>query len=448
MVVALAGGLFALGCAWLAVQLAVARQKLAAAHMQNEAYVSERDKLEAAKERAEQAHYHLEKQLALIEQDIKNQQKHMENWTSLQDNMLQAAKAAVVGAGHDISNKLLEDHKREAAALKKEQEELARKSVEQLMAQMKTLGESVATLKQQHESNDKRVSNMIRMLSSPAGAGRLSEIGLENSLKMLGLEPGRDFALQYVVSDGQAKGLRPDCLIFLPQNQLMVIDSKSSRLLGDFAEIDSPEKEEQMVAQLAVSMNRHLKDLLSRDYEAAIRDEYARAGKGSDISMMWNIMYLPSESLIEKLTTADPAFRDKCAKARILLAGPTGLAGYLLMACYNIETARQSENQGRIMQVMREILDQFATSLGHMSQMGRNLRTTANAYEKFTRHANRTLLPKLISLSSLGVKPTKSKEIPAQLPSFEVHGSDELLTIEGDSEQAESMEKPRLSLAE
>jgi DNA recombination protein RmuC len=376
-----------------------------------------------------------EKQEALIQQALDSKQKEMADWEKHRKEMTEATKASLAETGALLSNKLLADHKRETEAAKEEGEKQVKKTTEAMFEQVKTLAEKVGGINEQQGNVQKQFHNITRMLSNPHGAGNLSEVGLENALKACNLIDGRDFRIQYTIAGGESQGLRPDCVVFLPQNSVMVIDSKSSKLLGEFADIDTSEKEKEIIQKLADSMNQHLKKLAAKNYKDAIYKEYMSAGRSGHISTIWNVMYVPNESLIEKIVSVDTTFRQKCLDEGIIIAGPAGLYSLLLMSAQLVEIAKQSENSHQILETVGNIVDSFATTLGHLGQFSKQFKTAAGTYEKVTGSINRTLLPKFSQLSSYGVNAAKHKEIPLKLPSFKVDAGDESLTIEGDTEK-------------
>src|SRR5690606_11287413 len=144
--------------------------------------------------------------------------------------------------------------------------------------------------------------------------------------------------------------------------------------------------------------------------------EYKNAGRGQDISIIWNVMYVPNESLIEKIISIDSGFRQKCLDADIILAGPAGLYSLLLMAARQVELAKQSQNSRHIQEAVEMIVDRFATTLGHLAKFSTQFKTAATSFERVTTSINRILLPKFAELSSYGVSAAKHKEIPLKLP--------------------------------
>jgi DNA recombination protein RmuC len=298
---------------------------------------------------------------------------------------------------------------------------------------------SVAELRGHTSENTEKMSTVWRALTSPAGAGYLAEVGLENSLKNLGLEPVRDYVMQYAMSSEESGSLRPDAVIFLPQDMVMVIDSKASKFLIEIAQAQENGSETEALASLKKTMNEHLKALISRNYSAAIQAAYKESGKGEKLRTVLNVMYLPSDNAVAHIKRADPEFLQKTEKAGIILAGPASLSGLLSLARFNIGMARQAANQDVIVECVQELMDNIVTVLNYAEKMGKGLKSAADNFDQFARSVNRRLLPKVRQLASLGVKPMRTKELPGRISSYEVRLSDDALMIEGEAEAVEEM---------
>ncbi len=396
----------------------------------NERYTYLREKEEAVKARME-----AEKKVDLAEQRMQDVEKRMQDWELQRAESLKAAKASILEAGGQLSSKLLEDHKREVEAAKKDSEMRAKKASEELIEKMMDVTNKVAALNDHNGQLREKMATVWRALSSPGGAGFLAEVGLENSLKNLGLEPLRDYIMQYAINNGEAGNLRPDAVIFLPQDMLMVIDSKASKFLLEIAEAaEDSELQEESLRKLKKTMNDHLKALISKDYRAAIAAAYKESGRASKTRSILNVMYLPSENAITHIKTADPEFISKCEKADIILAGPASLAGLLSLARLNIGTMRQAENQDAIVASIQDLLDNMIVVLSYADKVGRGLKSASDNFDQFARSVNKRMLPKIRQMVSLGVKPNKNKDIPARIVSYDIRPSDDMLTIDGDVE--------------
>jgi DNA recombination protein RmuC len=409
-------------------------QKLNVVMGERDAFLKEKEEALAAKQEAQ-------KKLELIEQKMNDTQQRMKDWETQREEALKAAKASILEAGGQMSSKLLEDHKREVESARKEAEERTKKTNETLLEQFSAVTQSVAALKDQTHNTRDKMDTVWRALSSPSGAGHLAEVGLENTLKNLRLEPGRDFVMQYAIAGTEDSGaLRPDAVIFLPQDMVMVVDSKATKFSLEIAQVQGTEGEALALESLRKTMNNHLKTLMQRSYKDAIERAYKDAGRASHIKRILTIMYVPSESMLETIKRADPEFISKVESAGIILAGPASLSGLVSLAGLNIGMARQVENQDDIIAGVQELLDNVIMVLSHTESVGKSLRNANEHFDKFSRSVNSRLLPRLKNLVKLGMKPSKNKELPGKLPTYEIRPTNDMLLIEGEVD-VESVEE-------
>lgn len=399
------------------------------------------EKLDAAVE----ARYAAEKRADLMTQKMADMEQRMTDWATQREESVKAAKAAILEAGGQMSSKLLEDHKREQEAAKKEQEARIKETTAALLEQVGQVTRSVSTLREQTADTQKRMETVWRALSSPAGAGQLAEVGLENTLKNLGLEAGRDFIMQYHLADrDNGSRLRPDAILFLPQDVVIVVDSKASKFVLDIAEAEDEANHQAALERLKQTMNKHLRDLAHKDYSNAVLNEFRDAGHGSTIRVLLNVMYLPSESALERLKEADRDFPEKAEKAGIILAGPTSLHGLFSLAKLQIAAARQADNYDAIIGGIEELMESTATVLGYADRIGANIKKAADEFNKMASSANRRLLPRMRKLGGMGVKPARNKALPAPIMTYDLRRLDDALAFDMDNadDTAPALESP------
>lgn len=415
-------------------QMQETEKKLQAALAERDAFLRQKDAALAAQAEAEKA-------LALMQQRVTETEKRMQDWEKQRAEMEKTAKASILEAGSQLSSKLLEDHKREAEAAKKQAEEAAKKNAETLLEQMQSVTKSVAAIQAQSAQTQDKMATVWRALTTPAGAGQLSEVALENTLKNLGLEPQRDFIMQHGLSSSENGKLRPDAVIFLPQDMVMVIDSKASKFLMEIAEAEQKgEATDALLKGLAATMNKHLDDLKNKDYETAIRAAYRESGRSGSITATHMVMYVPGEGAIDQLKRADAQFMQKAEKRGIIVASPASLLGLLLLAKHNMGLVKQSENHDRIITSVQQLMDNVVSMLVHAEKVGKGIKSAADNYDFFARSVNRNVLSKMRQLSGFGVSPAKSKTIPARLGGFEVRVTEDTMLIEGEAELVEEQQ--------
>lgn len=406
---------------------------------------TELGKEKAALEIAQRSLAHAEKTAALEHQSREEIQKRMDDWEKVQSEHMKHAQAAVAKTANDVSSKLLTDHKRESEAAKKDSEEQIKKSTEELTKNFLNVTKTLASLNDQVTQNRQTVDTVWKALSSPGGAGYYSQIGLENTLKNFGLERGRDFNMEHSFDDAQeSKRLRPDAVVFLPSESVLVIDSKASKFILELAEAEGAEKEEeQAYANLASTMKQHLKALGGKDYRGAIVSSYKESGRETEIRRIISVMYLPNEGALEKLKRADPDFERKAAKEQIIIAGPTGLSAIIGFARAEIDLGRQAENQEKIIDGTQQLLDSIAIILDHVDSVGKGLKSASNNFVKLAGSINGRLLPRTRGLAALGVTPVRNRQIPSKIPMYQIidHSQDDVIDAQAEDVTATDLLK-------
>jgi DNA recombination protein RmuC len=425
-----------LAVAALALAVALTRLREGGRRLQAETRLAEAERamaaLTAERDAAQAARFAGERELAAARQQLADDAARRGDFDRLREESLQAAQAAVLATAQQLSSKLLEDHKRENVEAKKEAEERVRQASEHLVKQVDEIAKAVQQLHGQVQEKGELLDTMWRALSTPGGAGAVAEIGLANTLKSFGLEAGRDYLLQHTTHDEESgRRLRPDAVVFLPGNSVLVIDCKASKFVLDIARAEGTPGEDEAYRNLARTMNQHLRALAEKDYRSAILAAFRQSGRGEEIARILSVMYLPNEAALEKLNRADPDFVHKARAAQIIPAGPAGLHCAVSLASVEINFLRQVENQQRIADTTRLMLDGIAVMLGHAGALGRGLKSASESFAKLTGSINQRLLPRARALAKLGVQP--NKPLPGNLPSYTLtsHEADHL--IEGEA---------------
>lgn len=351
--------------------------------------------------------------VALARQAAAQAEARMADWEATRAELLRSSQSAVLVTAQQLSSKLIDDHRRETAEAKAESERRVRQTAEALRQEVQQVADGIAQLKGQVGEKAAVLDTVWRALSSPGGAGYFAEVGLANTLRSFGLVEERDFRLQATLHEEGARK-RPDALVFLPGDAVLVIDAKASKHLLELAQAEGGEGEAEAYRRLARSMNQHLKDLTDRDYRSAVEQSWRRAGRGGTIARLLTVMYLPNEGALEKLARADPGFMQRAAQAQITPVGPAGLASMIGFASVEISLIRQIENQERIVEASERLLESLAVAVGHAAGVGRGVKAAADAFARLAASLNGRLLPRARELQRLGLRP--AKPVPPNLP--------------------------------
>ncbi len=411
---------------FLTEQLAEQKQVQEKLELQMEHY---RQELEASRQA---------EKLAL--QKVEHSEAARKEWELQKQEFEKMARASVLTVGQELSSKLLADHRREAEEVKAKIEEKNQKHAAEFLKQFSSLTESVAAIRQISTESKQQSEILWRAMSAPSAAGQLTEVALENLLKNLGLREGVDFSLQHSVSELDGAGLRPDCVVYLPHDRVMIIDCKASKHQLELAAAEGGEGYAQAQEKFRLAMHKHLEMLSRKGYMTAIIEEYLQKTGRKPHHQIMNVMYIASESAVEKLDAIDPSFREKMQKAGIIPVGPSGLQAACSIASHQIAEARKAENQEHILHEVERLLGGFATAFGHVVKLSNSLKQASTHLSGFTGSYNRTVAPKLRQLQKLGVKAEGKQTLPERMPVFELRSEEDWLLLESEEHKTAEIE--------
>ncbi|MBP5857988.1 DNA recombination protein RmuC [Marivibrio halodurans] len=362
--------------------------------------------------------------IARVEQRLKDQEQAIADFEKLKQDFLAIAKSSVTATASELSTKLLNDHKQENELSRKQSEERTQKLTADLLKQVDELGQRVVRIDEVSRHNADDVSTVLRALSAPGTSGHAAQTTLGNVLKSFGLTEGRDYHLEYTVTgtgeDGAGR-LRPDAVVFLPSDTVLVIDSKSSKYLLELAEAED-EGEEALAAarkRFTESMRKHLADLTRKDYRKAVSEALQGAGRRAEARQVLTLMWLPNEGAVEKLGHADPTFTAKAAQADIFVTGPSGLWSAVGIATTRIRLQTQHDNAEVIRDLATDLVDRLTTALSHAEKVGNAITQAAKGYDDFAGSMNRRVLPVMKSMGGKGLS-LPAKGLPGPLPKLDV----------------------------
>lgn len=373
----------------------------------------------------------LEEQVATLKVRLEEAQRRMEDWEKQREQSVKDAQAAVMKVGQDLSSKLLDDHKRAAEAERKQNEERVKQVSEKTFKHLEEVQKAFAVLQNQQQQNENKMQSVWQALAAPASVGQMAEVGLENLLKSMGLQQPRDFVMQYAMESHTEMGkqLRPDALLFLPQDVLMVVDAKASKFMLDMVAEEGSEDAE---AGLKRTMQNHLKSLSGKDYRSAVEAAFSNHHSAKRPRQIWTVMYVPTDTMLGKIREVDPEFFTRAEKANIVVASPSSLYGVVALASLHINLQRQADNHEVILQQTGALLDAVAVAMGHLEKVSKQFATASKTLDSTISSVNSRLLPRTRQLQHLGVMHSKQADMPERLNSFEIRQTGDISLIEID----------------
>jgi DNA recombination protein RmuC len=332
------------------------------------------------------------KKIEQISSKVAYQENLINEFTKIKADSNDATKVALLELGNQLSKQLIEIHKQENQETREFSEKNIKETSSRFNAEFERIVAMVGSLSKEVSLSKDTVDIIKNSLLSPSGAGSLAEITLENILRSSGLRTGLDFIMQYSAGGEDHSTFRPDAVIFLPSNRLMIVDAKASKFLVE---------DQGDLKNLAKTMNTHLKSLSGKAYADIVKKNIEH--KGYSLTNIVTLMFLPSEHAVEKLMEADSDFMNKAWKANIFPVGPAGLMNMLSFAKFQISEQMMIQNHLQIIEEVKKLMSSVGLMAEYSSKLGNSISSTVSHYDKFAASFNRNFLSKARKLGKMGI---------------------------------------------
>lgn len=164
---------------------------------------------------------------------------------------------------------------------------------------------------------------LVRALRQPTSRGRWGEMQLRRVAELAGMEAHCDFAEQQTISTEDGR-LRPDLLVHLPQQKLVVVDSKVplDAYLQAMEAVDDAVRDEALDRHVA-QVRAHVDTLASKEYAKQFAE-----------TPDFVVMFLPGESIFSAACARDPSLIEYAIGKSVMPASPTTLITLLKAVAY------------------------------------------------------------------------------------------------------------------
>ncbi len=364
----------------------------------------EKQKLNEKIENLQQKNLEFEKQNELLKQARFDLEKQRQEW--------QIDKELILSK---LSEELMQKNQQQQEKISQNQQENIAKITENLFKNFENVAAKLTALDDEVKKSTADISQTKNALLNPAGAGRTSEITLENILKNSNLlekenfNSHGDYILQsHFSANSSSTGKRPDSIVFLPNDQILIIDSKSSPHFFELEEAQSEDEKKEILGKIKNSFRKHLDDLKRKDYADFLFEELNNKNKGD--YKIFSVMFLQTEQMLEIIEKADKDFVNRAFEAKIMIATPITLIHLLSNAKFIIDRFKQEKNIEALKIEVQKLLDLIATVIKDSSEIGRFLNKALSNYNKLAKHLNKSVnLAK--NIENLGIESKKSNEI-------------------------------------
>lgn len=258
--------------------------------------------------------------------------------------------------------------------------------------------------------NTNKISNEANNLASALKGnnkiqGNWGEMILESILENSGLKKDLNYKIQNTIVNEEGKLLRPDVLIYLPDNRVIVIDSKVSLTSYErFSSTENPKDKKNYLQSHLRSITQHIDQLSDKKYDTLQK------------SLNFTIMFIPIEPAYLVAIQYNTELWNYAYKKRILLISPSNLISSLKIISDLWKRDLQSKNAHAIVDRGEKMYEKFINFTHTLLEIGKNIQKTEKSYFEAMnqlQNSKGNLISQAIQLKTLGLK--SSKDIPNQL---------------------------------
>ena len=234
---------------------------------------------------------------------------------------------------------------------------------------------------------EQETRNLSQALRTPNTRGRWGELQLRRVVELAGMLEHCDFVEQMTLTnspgatpgDGSSRAAggdggrgRPDLIVRLPGNRVVVIDAKTplTAYLAASEATSDAERDEQLALH-ARHVRRHLEELAGRAYWSKLSG-----------SPEFVVLFLPGEPFFSAALASDPELIEDGAARRVLLAGPTTLIALLRAIAHGWQQEEMAQNAAAVAQIGRELFDRLVALNDKFGTLGRKLDSAVEAYNQ------------------------------------------------------------------
>ncbi len=260
------------------------------------------------------------------------------------------------------------------------------------------LRQQVHSLMATQERVHKETSRLVKALRVPHVRGRWGETTLKRVAELAGMQAHCDFYEQPATPGGDSR-MRPDMIVQLPDNRLIVVDAKvplSAYL--DALEATQTEKQDALLDRHAAQIATHIQQLARKAYWSQF-----------ETTPEFVVLFIPGENFFAAALARNPRLLEDGMQRQVVLATPTTLIALLKAVAYGWRQQQAAENADKVARLGRTLYERLQTMTGHLQQMGRDLDRCVGSYNRLVGSMERRVLVTARGFEELGVVGSDSR---------------------------------------
>lgn len=263
--------------------------------------------------------------------------------------------------------------------------------------------ENIVKLNQQVSDDANKLTNALK--GDKKMLGDWGEVQLEMILEKAGLEKNIHYRTQVTSEDESGKSFRPDFIINLPDDKLLVVDSKVSLVAYErYFNTDDEKEKADALKQHLFDLGNHIRELGDKNYQKLYginQPDYV-------------LMFIPIEPALGIAQREDPSLFDKALKKNIVMVGTSTLLATLRTINFIWNQDKQRKNVYEIARQSGALYEKFTAFIEDLMAVGKKIDDAkeqySNAMNKLHESKKRgdTIIGRIEKIKDLGAATNKS----------------------------------------
>ena len=239
------------------------------------------------------------------------------------------------------------------------------------------------------------------MTTNISDMGQMGEVILENILENCGMTKNRDYKTQFTGKIDEGNSLRPDVVIFLPENRNIIIDAKvPMKDWYQYQNSDDSKEKESSINNFISSVKNHINSIHKKDYKNIINVN----------SPEYVFIFMPHDYAFVTAQKFDASLAAYAQQRQIIIVGPSTLimCMKLIESIWKLE--KQNKNSIEIANLAGQMYDQIIKSINVLSDSEKNLNkaldSVSNA-KNYMKDGRGSLFSKAEEMKKLGANNKK-----------------------------------------
>ena len=262
----------------------------------------------------------------------------------------------------------------------------------------------VRGLAEAQEQLRRETAGLVTALRAPSVRGSWGELQLRRVVELAGMVEHCDFVTQTTVSgtgdDGVGR-LRPDLLVRLPGEGILVVDSKVP--LQGWLEANAAQDE----AGRRLGVLAHGRQLRAHVDQLAAKRYWAQFEHAPELV----VLFVPGEPILSAALEAQPDLYEHALASSVLLASPTSLIGLLKTVAYGWRQEALADNARAVCELGRDLHQRLGVVVDKVDVVGKRLGSTVTAYNEAVGSLESRVLVSARRFSELKISDTDLKRV-------------------------------------